>query len=414
MVSIAKTFEECGFEKEFIDYLHSIGFKEPIGLQQQLIPLMVKQNYDIILNGGARSGKTIGYVLPIINQIIKNQKQSDYMICGRSPTGIILMNRPSLIKSVTQQINNLCQGLNIGVMSGNNKTLAIISTQGVDIIVTKVEILRKSIFSLGSSVSNVKYIVVDQANLYSKGEGKSALKEIYYYIQQYGNTDITSVFSSTDLRNEQHNLEYNFLGDNVKIINSLQPPMMVRNYGNNLLSPTANLHYKQMYRSNVPNYYNNSIVKKRTIPIPREYVPIHIFDCFKMILKIVLKIFEEDPRMNIVIFTRTSHIGQYLNHFLTQTKISTCYINESTNINDLSFNTMNHNLTGTTFIMSDGVHFTINCLIKNLIIIHQQIPTTKMMYERRLSMFNNNSTQIIKSIIVDSEEKLVTFEKCIS
>lgn len=299
-------------------------------------------------------------------------------------------------------------------MSGNKKSLAITSTQGVDIIVTKVEILRKSIFSLGSSVSNVKYIVVDQANLYSKGEGKSALKEIYYYIQQYGNTDITSVFSSTDLRNEQHNLEYNFLGDNVKIINSLQPPMMVRNYGNNLLSPTANLHYKQNYRSNVANYYNNSIVKKQVISIPREYVPIHIFDCFKMILKIVLKIFDENPRMNIVIFTRTSHIGQYLNHFLTQTKITTCYIDESTNINDLSFNNMNHNLTGTTFIMSDGVHFTINCLIKNLIIIHQQIPTTKMMYEKRLSMFNNNSTQIIKSIIVDSEEKLVTFEKCIS
>uniref|UniRef100_A0A0K0F7E1 ATP-dependent RNA helicase n=1 Tax=Strongyloides venezuelensis TaxID=75913 RepID=A0A0K0F7E1_STRVS len=414
MVSIAKTFKECGFEKEFIEYLHSIGFKEPIGLQQQLIPLMVKQNYDIILNGGARSGKTIGYVLPIINQIIKNQKQSDYMICGRTLTGIILMNRPSLIKSVTQQINNLCQGLNIGIISGNKKTLGITSTQGVDIIVTKVEILRKYIFTLGSSVSNVKYIVVDQANLYSKGEGKSALKEIYYYIQQYGNTDITSVFSSTDLRSEQQNLEYNFLGDNVKIINSLQSPIMVRNYGTNLLSPKTNFNYNQNYHSNEPNYCDNSIVKKRTIPIPIEYIPVHVFDYFKMILKTVLNIFEEDPHMNIVIFTRTSHIGQYLNHLLTQMKITTCYINESTNTNDLSFKTMNHNLTGTTFIMSDGVHATINCVITKLIIIHQQTPTTKMVYQKRISMFNNNSIQIVKSIIMDNEEKLVTFEKCIS
>uniref|UniRef100_A0A0K0EFG6 ATP-dependent RNA helicase n=1 Tax=Strongyloides stercoralis TaxID=6248 RepID=A0A0K0EFG6_STRER len=413
MLPLAKTFDECGFEKELIDYLNSIGFKQPIGLQQQLLPLMVQQNYDIILNGGPKSGKTIGYLLPIINQILKNNKKNNKSALEKTPIGIILMNRPSLIQSVTEQLNLLCQGLNISIISKHKKNLPANLSHGVDIIITKVEILRQSMICLGPAVSGIKYIVVDQANLFSKGDGKCALKEVYNYIQHFGNTEFKSVFSSLDFRNEEHNLVYSFFGSNFKIISDFFGSINRNDFKNNSPSKINNIKLPKMNHSNVMNIFNDTENKKIIYSIPMEYITINIFDSFKVISKIVHKLFNDNSLINIVIFTPTSHVGQYLNYLLTKTHNKVIYISESLNYDNLNLNNNYETSTETIFIIGDDVKNKTNYIVDNIIFIHQQIPPTRTIYERRISIFNNSFNNLIKSIIIDSHDKIINFRSLI-
>ncbi|CEF67911.1 DNA/RNA helicase, DEAD/DEAH box type, N-terminal domain and Helicase, superfamily 1/2, ATP-binding domain and RNA helicase, DEAD-box type, Q motif domain and P-loop containing nucleoside triphosphate hydrolase domain-containing protein [Strongyloides ratti] len=412
MALIATTFDDCGFEKEFIKYLHSIGFNRPLGLQQQLLPLMVQQDYDILLSGMSKSGKTIGYILPIINQIIKDRKKNDFCISKIYPSGIILMDRKSLVESVTKQIKYICQGLNINLVMGNKKKLNFTSVHGVDIIIAKVEIMRDYITNFGSGISNIKYIIVDQANLYSKGNSKIALKKIYDYVQQFGNTEVISVFSSMDFRNEENNLLYNFFGDNVRIIKNCETRIVGNNLRNNSLLHSNNLQFSNSCNFNKANNGNHVVNNKDIInSITKEYIVIHVFDPFKSILQVVNQIFKKDPLVNIVIFTKTSHIGKYLNYLLCQTYNKVLFIDKSSNCNHSNLNITL--LIQTILIIGDDSQFNVNYKYNNIILVHLHVPSSKIIYEKNISMFKSNFNQVIKSILLDSEEKLDDFIKCI-
>lgn len=64
------TFEDFHFETELTDGLLSMGFKQPTPIQEQAIPIILK-NKDIIACAQTGTGKTAAFLLPLINKIIQ-------------------------------------------------------------------------------------------------------------------------------------------------------------------------------------------------------------------------------------------------------------------------------------------------------------------------------------------------------
>ncbi len=62
-------FSAFGFEPELMDGMMSMGFKAPTPIQEQAIPIILK-NKDIIACAQTGTGKTAAYLLPVINKII--------------------------------------------------------------------------------------------------------------------------------------------------------------------------------------------------------------------------------------------------------------------------------------------------------------------------------------------------------
>lgn len=66
------TFESFNFEPELKEGLESMGFKKPTPIQQQAIPIILKE-HDLIACAQTGTGKTAAFLLPIINKLTRDK-----------------------------------------------------------------------------------------------------------------------------------------------------------------------------------------------------------------------------------------------------------------------------------------------------------------------------------------------------
>ena len=59
-------FEEMGFTPGIIKAIDSLGFKEPMPVQERVIPLMLGDETDIIALAQTGTGKTAAFGLPLV------------------------------------------------------------------------------------------------------------------------------------------------------------------------------------------------------------------------------------------------------------------------------------------------------------------------------------------------------------
>src|SRR5579863_531554 len=62
------TFKDFRFHSELMEGLDSMGFEKPTPIQQQAIPIIMK-NHDMIACAQTGTGKTAAYLLPIIDKL---------------------------------------------------------------------------------------------------------------------------------------------------------------------------------------------------------------------------------------------------------------------------------------------------------------------------------------------------------
>lgn len=68
-------FAEFYFEPELMEGLNSMGFENATPIQQQAIPI-IQSGKDIIACAQTGTGKTAAFLLPVINKIIRNKKET--------------------------------------------------------------------------------------------------------------------------------------------------------------------------------------------------------------------------------------------------------------------------------------------------------------------------------------------------
>ena len=64
-----KTFEELGIDSKILKAISEIGFENPMPVQEQVIPLLLAENTDIVALAQTGTGKTAAFGLPVIQKI---------------------------------------------------------------------------------------------------------------------------------------------------------------------------------------------------------------------------------------------------------------------------------------------------------------------------------------------------------
>lgn len=155
-----KTFEELGISSNILKAITEMGYKNPMPVQEKVIPYLLKQGNEIIALAATGTGKTAAFGIPILQQI---------QICCKHPQAIILCPTRELCLQITNDINNYSKYLKqlkiLSIYGGSNIENQIkILQRGIHIIVATpgrlIDLINRKIMSL----QHIDNIVLDEAD----------------------------------------------------------------------------------------------------------------------------------------------------------------------------------------------------------------------------------------------------------
>ena len=155
------TFDKLFLSPEMVDVLTTMGFTTPSSAQQQAIPQILNGS-NVILSSEAGSGKTIAYLAPIIQMVLR-EKQRDTKVNQQVPRALIIA--PG--RELTEQIGNIARkmsfGMGIGVTTMLSGGSPSITQTGHDIIVTTAG-LAADLAGNAYPLDRVQHLVLDEAD----------------------------------------------------------------------------------------------------------------------------------------------------------------------------------------------------------------------------------------------------------
>jgi len=102
-----KTFSELGLSEKTLDAINKKGFEEPTAIQELTIPVMLKNDTNIIAQAQTGTGKTAAFGLPLI-EMIKTE--------ARNVQALILVPTRELAIQVSEEIHSLKGFKNLSVI----------------------------------------------------------------------------------------------------------------------------------------------------------------------------------------------------------------------------------------------------------------------------------------------------------
>jgi ATP-dependent RNA helicase DeaD len=154
------TFAELGISNEIFAALSDLGFTEPTPIQEQAIPLILKNHADIVSLAQTGTGKTAAFGLPLVQLIDPKSKQTQ---------GLVLCPTRELCMQVSRDLASFARhipGINIVAIYGG----ASIEQQmrelrrGAQIIVATPGRLRDMLRRKMADINAVRFVVLDEAD----------------------------------------------------------------------------------------------------------------------------------------------------------------------------------------------------------------------------------------------------------
>lgn len=157
------SFDDLNLLPDLADSLYEMGFTEPTPVQEMGIPIIL-EGYDLMAFAQTGTGKTAAFIVPIINQILKEPKAAGVKAMIIAPT-----------RELAQQIDQQLQGF---AYHANLTSLAIYGggdgsswdyekkalTQGADFIVATPGRLISHLNLGYVDLKGLKYFVLDEAD----------------------------------------------------------------------------------------------------------------------------------------------------------------------------------------------------------------------------------------------------------
>jgi len=155
-----KTFEELGVDPDIIKGITECGFEMPLPVQEEVIPLLLSEETDVLALAQTGTGKTAAFGLPVI-------QQTDISL--HSPQTLIISPTRELCMQITDDLKDYSKyipGLKILAVYGGSSIEAQIKAlqQGVHIIVATPGRLIDLIDRKVVKASHVKRIILDEAD----------------------------------------------------------------------------------------------------------------------------------------------------------------------------------------------------------------------------------------------------------
>ncbi|MGM0518743.1 MAG: DEAD/DEAH box helicase [Campylobacterota bacterium] len=156
-----KAFNSLNLEENIIKALKDLEYEKPTLIQTKTIPLALK-NRDILATAQSGSGKTAAFLLPIIDELIKNKNE------GHPLRAIVLAPTRELAKQIEKSIEDYTKYTNIkkvAVYGGiSSKDQAKKIAKGIDIIVATPGRLIEHIENFTVKLNSVNRLVVDEVD----------------------------------------------------------------------------------------------------------------------------------------------------------------------------------------------------------------------------------------------------------
>ena len=183
------TFEDLGLSNDSINAIKKKGFEKPSPIQEKIIPLLLKEDIDIIGQAQTGTGKTAAFGLPLLEKIDEKQKNVQ---------AIILAPTRELAVQVASELNSL----------KGKKKIAIFPIYGGQSIENQISNLRKGIqIVVGTpgrvidhikrktmNIYNVRYFVLDEAD---EMLNMGFIDDVKYILSKTGEDKRIMLFSAT-------------------------------------------------------------------------------------------------------------------------------------------------------------------------------------------------------------------------
>ena len=154
------TFQELGLEENLLQAITDMGFETPSEVQEKAIPILLKDETDLVALAQTGTGKTAAFGFPMLQKI---------NVESRTTQGLILSPTRELCMQITNEMNNYgkhLKGLNVVAIYGG----ASITEQakqikkGAQIIVATPGRMKDMIGRRMIDISKIEYCVLDEAD----------------------------------------------------------------------------------------------------------------------------------------------------------------------------------------------------------------------------------------------------------
>ncbi|MGE0567779.1 MAG: DEAD/DEAH box helicase [Bacteroidia bacterium] len=184
------TFIELGLNEVLLKAITELGYENPTPIQQQTIPLLTKEETDVVALAQTGTGKTAAFGLPMLSTIDFSSKQTQALILA--PTRELCVQISNDIKAYSKYI----KGVNVATVYGGaniDKQIREIKL-GAQIISATPGRLLDLIERRAVKLSDIKIIVLDEADEMLNMGFKDSLDAI---LQQTPDEKQTWLFSAT-------------------------------------------------------------------------------------------------------------------------------------------------------------------------------------------------------------------------
>lgn len=190
------TFADLGINEDIVKGLTVLGFTEPTPVQEQVIPLMLEQQVDLISLAQTGTGKTAAFGVPLIQKTNPQNKQTQGLIL--CPTRELCMQVSRDLEAFARQVAGLTVLAVYGGASIEPQIKAL--RRGVQIIVATPGRLNDLLKRGSADISAVNYVVFDEADEMLKMGFQDELNAILAKTPKEKNTLLFSATMSKEVK----------------------------------------------------------------------------------------------------------------------------------------------------------------------------------------------------------------------
>lgn len=200
-------FKELNIDENLINILNKNGIKNPTKIQKEIIPL-IKNNLDVIGEAQTGTGKTLAFLLPIIDNIHLNKKNISCLIL--TPTR-------ELAIQITNEANKLAEYKNINILScyGGKDISSQVNKlkNNINIVVATPGRLIDHINRKSIDLSKIDTVVLDEADEMLFMGFKNDIEKIMTYLP----TKMQTLCFSATIDSKVKKLAYKYMKEPVFI-----------------------------------------------------------------------------------------------------------------------------------------------------------------------------------------------------
>lgn len=203
------TFQEIGLHSDLLRAVTDLGFETPTPIQQQTIPLLAKQETDLVALAQTGTGKTAAFGLPILNSVNCDNKTVQALVLA--PTRELCVQITNDIKNYSKYL----KGFGVTAIYGGARIDGQIKDikRGVQVVVATpgrlIDMIERRVINLNT----VKIVVLDEADEMLNMGFKDDLDTI---LKETPNDKKTWLFSAT-MPKEVERIARNYMSNPVEL-----------------------------------------------------------------------------------------------------------------------------------------------------------------------------------------------------